>query len=447
MRIAWATHRGYFGATVTLRFARAFVPLATFWIGKLIIDTIVAARFHGAGASTLWRLVAFEVLIVAAGEVLSKSSTVIENLFGDLCSNHLSERLIRHAATLNLHHFEDPAFHDQLERAQRQTSGRIGLLVQLMAVTQDALTLASLGIAVFAYSPWLLLLLIATVVPGFLGDTHFTALEHALVYRWTPERRQLDYLRYLGTSDQTAKEVQAFGLAQWLVSRYRTIGHRLYEQNRRLSIRKGVAATALALLGMLGYYAGYVIILAQGYIGAISIGTLTFLIASFARSRDLAQRLLATLGNIYEQSLYTQDLFDFFELKPTIVSAPGALKVPVRFSQGITFEDVGFHYPGREEWAVRHLNLCIGPGERIALVGENGAGKTTLTKLLARLYDPTEGRILIDGVELREYDVESVRRAVSVIFQDFVRYDMFFDENTGVARSTGGIILEPSGRQ
>jgi len=419
---------------VALRFSRAFVPLATFWIGKLIIDTIVAARFGGTGASKLWRLVALELLIVAAGEILSKSSTVIESLFGDLCSNHLSERLIRHAATLDLHHFEDPAFHDQLERAQRQTSGRIGLLVQLMAVTQDALTLASLGIAVSVYSPWLLLLLIAAVVPGFLGETHFTALEHALVYRWTPERRHLDYLRYLGTSDQTAKEVQAFGLDRWLVRRYRTIGQRLYEENRHLSIRKGVAATGLGLLGMLGYYAGYVIILARGYYGTISVGALTFLIASFARSRDLAQRLLLTLGNIYEQSLYTQDLFDFFELKPTIVSPPGARQVPARLRQGITFEDVGFRYPGREEWAVRRLNLQIGPHERIALVGENGAGKTTLTKLLARLYDPSEGRILVDGVDLREYDLQSLRRAVSVIFQDFVRYDMLFDENVGVGQ-------------
>jgi ATP-binding cassette subfamily B protein len=185
---------------------------------------------------------------------------------------------------------------------------------------------------------------------------------------------------------------------------------------------------------MLAYYGGYAIILSRGYYGGITVGSLTFLIASFARSRDLAQRLLLTLGNIYEQSLYIQDLFDFFKLEPAITSPPGAPPVPERLSEGVVFEDVGFRYPGTERWAVRHLNFRIGPQERIALVGENGAGKTTIVKLLARLYDPTQGRILIDGVDLRHYDLDSVRRAVSIIFQDYVRYDMRFDENIGVGQ-------------
>lgn len=417
-----------------LRIVRACVPLATFWVGKLIIDTVVAAHSGQADISRMWRLVALEVLIVGAGEALSKASTVVESLFGELCSNRMSEMLIQHAATLDLSHFEDPAFYDQLERAQRQTSGRVGLLAQLLAVAQDTLTLGSLGLAVFVYSPWLLLLLISAVLPGFLGETHFASLEYALLYRWTPERRQMDYLRFLGASDQTAKEVQIFGLASWLAGRYRAIAQTLYRQNRQLSIRKGIAATGLSLLGLLAYYAGYAIILGQGYYGFISVGTLTFLIASFSRSRDLAQRLLLTLGNIYEQSLYIQDLFDFFKLEPVIVSRAGSPPVPARLSQGVVFENVGFRYPGSDRWAVRHLDLRVGPQERIALVGENGAGKTTIVKLLARLYDPTEGRILIDGVDLRHYDLDSVRRAVSIIFQDYVRYDMRFDENIGVGQ-------------
>ena len=419
-------------AAVVLRVARAGVPLATFWIGKLIIDTVVAARFGHSGLSTLWRLVVLEVAISSAAVAMDKASTVVESLFGELCSNRMSEMLIRHAATLDLSHFEDPAFYDQLERAQRQTTGRIGLLAQLLAIAQDALTVASLSCAVFVYSPWLLLLLFAAVLPGFLAETHFAALEYALLYRWTPERRQLDYLRFLGASDKTAKEVQIFGLASWLVDRYRAIAGRLYQHNRRLSLRKGFAATGLSLAGMLAYYGGYVLILARGYYGIISVGSLTFLIASFARSRDLTQRLLLTLGNIYEQCLYIQDLFDFFKLTPAVVSPPGAAPVPTHLSQGIVFEDVGFRYPGCNEWAVRHFNLTIGPHDRIALVGENGAGKTTVVKLLARLYDPTEGRILLDGVDLRHYELGSVRRAVSIIFQDFVRYDMRFDENIAV---------------
>ena len=434
LRLAWQTHRGYAATTFILRLARAGIPLATLWVGKLIIDTVVTARLGRADSARLWSLVALEILIVGVGEALSRASTVVESLFGDLCSNYLSAKLIEHAATLDLRHFEDPAFYDQLERAQRQTTGRIGLLAQLLAVGQDVLTLGSLAAAVFVYSPWLLALLVAAVLPGFFGETHFSSLEYSLLYRWTPERRQLDYLRFLGASDKTAKEVQIFGLATWLVKRYRALARRLYEANKRLSIRKGIVATGLSLLGMPAYYVGYAIILLRGFHGVISIGTLTFLLASFARSRDLAQRLLLTLSNIYEQSIYIKDLFDFFEMKPVIASRPGSRLAPPRIATGVVFEDVGFQYPGSATWAVRHLDISIAPGERIALVGENGSGKTTLTKLVARLYDPTEGRILLDGVDLREYNLESLRQAIGVIFQDFVRYDMRFDENIGIGQ-------------
>lgn len=434
LRLAWETHRGYAGATVALRLLRAGVPIATLWVAKLIIDTVVAAQTGQPNLSQLWLLVGLELIIVATGEALDKASTAVEGLFGDLCSNHISEKLIRHAATLDLRHFEDPAFYDRLERAQRQTTGRIGLLPQLLSVGQDLLTLVGLAAAVFVYSPWLLVLLLAAVLPGFLGETHFSSLEYSLLYRRTPERRQLDYLRFLSAGDKTAKEVQMFGLGEWLVGRYRMLAHRFYEENKRLALRKGVAATGLSLLGTLGYYAAYVIILWRGFYGTISIGTLTFLAAAFARSRALMERVLFTAGNIYEQGLYLRDLFDFLQMQPTIVSLPGARPVPAPIRRGLDFEDIGFQYPGSDTWALRHVDLHVGRGEKIALVGANAAGKTTLTKLLARLYDPTEGRILLDGVDLREYDLESLRRAIGVIFQDFVHYDLRFDENIGVGR-------------
>jgi len=417
---------------VLLRLLRAIVPITVLWIAKLIIDSVVAAHMGRPNISRLWLLVALELIVVSVGEAMEKASTAVESLLGDLCSNHISERLIAHAAALDLRHFEDPAFYDQLERAQRQTTGRIGLLPQLLSVGQDFVTLVSLAAAVFVYSPWLLALLVAAVLPGFLGETHFSSLEYSLLYRMTPERRQLDYLRFLSAGDKTAKEVQMFGLSQWLVSRYQKLARRFYEANRSLAIRKGVAATLLSLLGIVGYYAAYVIILRRGFYGSITIGTLTFLAASFARSRAATERLLLSAGNIYEQSLYIQDLFDFFKMQPSIVSPPDASAVPAPISQGLVFDDVGFQYPGSDAWAIRHVNLRIPPGEKIALVGENGAGKTTLAKLLARLYDPTEGRILLDGVDLRKYDLQSVRRAIGVIFQDFVHYDLRLDENIGV---------------
>lgn len=432
LHLVWETHRGYTAATVVLRLLRAGVPIATLWVAKLIIDAVVAARMGRPDISRLWLLVGLELLIVAFGEALDKASAAVEGLFGDLCSHHISEKLISHAAGLDLRHFEDPAFYDQLERAQRQTTGRIGLLTQLLSVGQDFATLASLAAAVFIYGPWLMALLLVAVLPGFFGETHFSSLEYLLLYRMTPERRQLDYLRFLSASDKTAKEVQMFGLSGWLIGRYRMLAHRFYEANKHLVIRKGFAATALSLLGILGYYAAYVVILRRGFYGVISIGTLTFLAGSFLRSRTTTERMLLSAGNIYEQCLYIQDLLDFFQMQPSIVSAPGARTVPEPIRQGIVFEDVGFQYPGSDLWAVRHVNLRIAPGEKIALVGENGAGKTTLTKLLTRLYDPTEGRILLDGVDLRQYDLQSVRRAFGVIFQDFVHYDLLLDENIGV---------------
>jgi ATP-binding cassette subfamily B protein len=432
LRLVWETHRGYATAIVLVRLLRATIPIATLWIAKLIIDSVVAARMGRPSISRLWLLVGLELVVVSVGEALDKASTALEGLFGDLCSNHISERLIAHASALDLHHFEDPAFYDQLERAQRQTTGRIGLLTQLLSVGQDLVTLLSLAAAVFVYGPWLLALLVTAILPGFLGEAHFSSLEYSLLYRMTPERRQLDYLRFLSAGDKTAKEVQMFGLSQWLVSRYRRLAHRFYEANRMLAIRKGVVATLLSLLGIVGYYAAYVIILWRGFYGIITIGTLTFLAASFLRSRSVTERLLLSVGNIYEQSLYIQDLFHFFNMQPRIVSPPGATAVPAPISQGLVFEDVGFQYPGSDSWAVRHVNLRIAPEEKIALVGENGAGKTTLAKLLARLYDPTEGRILLDGLDLRQYDLQSVRRSIGVIFQDFVHYDLRLDENIGV---------------
>src|SRR5215469_2018056 len=255
LRLVWETHRGYTLATVVLRLLRAGVPIASLWVAKLIIDAVVSARMGRPNLSRLWLLVGLELLIVSAGEVLDKASAAIEGLFGDLCSHHISEKIISHAARLDLRHFEDPAFYDRLERAQRQTTGRIGLLAQLLSVGQDFATLVSLAAAVFLYGPWLMVLLVGAVLPGFFAETHFSSLEYSLLHRMTPERRQLDYLRLLSASDRTAKEIQMFGLADWLVERYRLLARRFYEANRRLAIRKGFAAGALSLLGIVGYYA------------------------------------------------------------------------------------------------------------------------------------------------------------------------------------------------
>jgi ATP-binding cassette subfamily B protein len=431
-RLIWRTHRGYTSAMVVLRVMRSVVPVMTFWVGKLILDSVIAAKATHGSLTQVWRYLVLELAIVLTGEILARASSLIESLLGDLFSNAMSVQLMEHAAKLDLAQFEDPEFYDHLERARRQTVGRIALLSLLLSMSQDALTLLTLAGALIAYNPWLLLLLAVAVIPSFLGETHFASLGYSLLFRWTPERRQLDYLRYVGASDKTAKEVQMFGLAPWLTERYRDLSQKFYEENRDLSIRRGVVSALLSILGTVGYYAAYVVILIRAVRGDITIGTLTFLAASFGRGRDVIQSILLSASNVAEQALYLRDLFVFLEMRPTIESPPNARPVPAKIQSGFIFENVGFRYPGSEQWAIRNVDLVLRPGERVALVGENGAGKTTVSKLLARLYDPTEGRITLDGIDLREYDLASVRHAIGVIFQDFVRYDMRFDENIGV---------------
>jgi ATP-binding cassette, subfamily B, bacterial len=417
---------------MVLRVLRSVVPVATFWVGKLILDSVIAAKAGTSDIGHVWRYLVLEVGIVLVAEILARASSLVESLLGDLFSNAMSVRLMEHAARLDLAQFEDPEFYDHLERARRQTVGRIALLTLLLSLAQDALTLLTLAGALIAYSPWLLLLLALAVIPSFLGETHFASLGYSLLFRWTPERRQLDYLRYVGASNVTAKEVQMFGLAPWVTEKYATLSQRFYEENRDLSVRRGLVSALLSILGTIGYYAAYVIILIHAVRGEITIGMLTFLAASFGRGRDVIQSILLSASNVFEQALYLRDLFVFLDMQPTIESPPNARTVPAKIRSGFVFEDVGFRYPGSERWAVRNVDMTLEPGERVALVGENGAGKTTITKLLARLYDPTEGKITLDGVDLKEYDLASLRHAIAVIFQDFVRYDMRFDENIGV---------------
>jgi ATP-binding cassette subfamily B protein len=431
-RLIWRTHRGYAAVMIVLRVVRSVIPVTTFWVGKLILDSVIAAKSGNGSLSQVWPYLALELGIVLTGEILARASSLVESLLGDLFSNAMSVRLMEHAAKLDLAQFEDPEFYDHLERARRQTVGRIALLTLLLSMSQDALTLLTLAGALIAYSPWLLLLLAIAVIPSFLGETHFASLGYSLLFRWTPERRQLDYLRYVGASDKTAKEVQMFGLAPWITERYATLSQRFYEENRDLSIRRGMVSALLSILGTIGYYAAYVVILLHAVHGDITIGMLTFLAASFARGRDVIQSILLSASNVYEQALYLRDLFVFLGMRPTIESPPNARPAPKKVQSGFVFENVGFRYPGSERWAVRNVDMALKPGERVALVGENGAGKTTLTKLMARLYDPTEGRITLDGVDLKDYDLVSLRHAIGVIFQDFVRYDMRFDENIGV---------------
>lgn len=440
--LVWRTEPRYAVGVLLVRILGATVPLALLWVGKLIVDEVVlAVEGVGSGVPADWErlawLLALEFGIALGGTLLSRAGALLESLLGDLFANRTSVELMQHAAALDLEQLENSEVYDRLERARRQTIGRMSLFSLLLGTLQELITLVTITAAVALYVPWLLVLLLLAVLPSFVGETHFASLGYSLLYSWTPQRRQLDYLRYIGASDISAKELKLFGLSDFIVRRYGQLADEFYRANRRLAIRRSSVSVALNSIGTLGYYAAYAAIIYLAVIqhetpaGVITIGTLTFLAGSFRQSRDLMQRVLTSTAQIYEQTLYLDDLFGFFELAPRMAPS-GGRPVPQPIREGFVFEDVGFRYQTADRWAVRNLSFRLRPGERLALVGENGAGKTTLAKLLVRLYDPTEGRILLDGVDLREYDVTSLRRNAGVIFQDFVRYDFVLRENIAV---------------
>ncbi|MCO6485850.1 MAG: ABC transporter ATP-binding protein, partial [Saprospiraceae bacterium] len=433
LRIVWRTDPRLTTLNLGLRILKALLPLAILYVGKLLLDAIVGLTSgEETSKDVLWSLVLLEMGLVFASDLLGRAIQLVDSLLGDLVSNQTSYELIRHAATLDLYQFENPEFYDKMERARRQTTGRTVLLSQMLTQAQDILSLISLGAGLLAFYPWLILVLFLAVLPSFLGETYFNERTYSLVRSWTPERRELDYLRFIGASDQTAKEVKVFGLASFIADRFRSIAQRYYLANRRLALRRASWGGALGLVSTAAYYGAYVLIIRHTLTGAITLGTLVFLSGSFDRMRGLLQGFMSRFSSIAEGSLYLQDLFDFFAIRPAITSPSSPRPVPEIFRQGFRFEKVGFRYPGTDSWVLRDLTFDLKAGEKLALVGENGAGKTTLVKLLARLYDPTEGRILLDGHDLREYDPEMLRDKVGIIFQDFQRFSLSAAENIAI---------------
>ncbi len=434
--LLWVTSLGMTVANVLLRLARAAVPLALLYMGKLIVNEVVRLRQVGGepALTYLWMLVAAECGVALLSDLLRRAVALLDSLLGDRFSIHTSLRVMEHAAGLDLERFEDSTFYDKFERARQQTSGRILLMSQALSQIQDGVTLGLLAAGLVAFSPWLLLLLLVTLVPAFLGEAHFNGQTYSFMYQWTPERRELEYLRYTGASDDTAKEVKVFNLSGFLTDRYRTLAERFYRANRTLSVRRTGWGTGFAMVGSAGYYTAYGLILLRTVQGQLSLGDLTFLAGSFSRLQALLQDILVRFSSMAEGALYLRDLFAFFELTPRVQSPLHPCPFPRPIQVGFTFDNVGFQYAHSERWAIRHLSFTLPVGERLALVGENGAGKTTVVKLLARLYDPTEGRVLLDGHDLREYDPQEVRREIGIIFQDFVRYQLTAADNIAVGR-------------
>jgi ATP-binding cassette subfamily B protein len=431
----WEAGRTVVTLGLVFRVVASFLPIALLWITKLIIDGIVHAfTTHQPVTSGLWWLVAAEFGLAVLSSILGRTIDYLDTLLAEKYMRHVSIRVMQHAAQLDLMAYEDPIFYDRLERARVQATDRLGMIQSIGRLVQQVITTVTLSVSIMLFSPWLLLLLVAGVLPAFLGESHFAFLGYAKNFRQTPIRRQLDYLRVLGGSKEAAKELKLFGLKDFLVGRFTRLSDQIYGEDVALARRRLIAGSLLSIIGTAGYYSAYVFVIWRTVRGMLSIGTLTFLAGAILQASSNIQQIFSTLSSIADQALFLTDLIAFFEMRPTIRSKPNALPAPRPIQRGFEFRNVSFRYPGSSRMILNGLNFQLHPGERVALIGENGEGKTTMVKLLTRLYDPVEGQVLLDGVDLREYDLEDLYREIGVIFQDFMRYEMTARENIAVGR-------------
>lgn len=432
-KMVWRTSPPLTLANVLLRLIKSGVPLAQLFIGKLIIDEIVLlVNNKGDDYSTLWKWIAIEFSITLLSEVLSRLINLVDSLLGDLYGNFSSIELMNKAATIDLAMYENAEFYDKLERARRQTTGRVVLMSMVLSQLQDLITIFFLSAGLIAFEPWLILLLIVAVLPSFISEAYFSRFSYSLVRSWTPQRRELDYLRYIGASVETAKEIKVFGLDHFLSSRFKKIADEYFSVNKSLAIKRTIAGTVLQVLSVIAYYGAYILIILRTVKGVISLGDLTFLSGSFNRLQNQLQGILSTFTRITESALYLQDYYDFLAIKPTILDHADAISVSQKITHGLRFDKVGFKYPGTEEWALRNLSFTLQAGEKLALVGENGSGKTTLVKLISRMYDPSEGTIYLDEIDIKKYSLDSYRKLIGVIFQDYVRFSFKAGENIAI---------------
>ncbi|MBD0351838.1 MAG: ABC transporter ATP-binding protein [Flavisolibacter sp.] len=433
--MVWQTSPSLTILNAIIRIILSVLPLAMLYTSKLIIDQVVIITHSGnkhISLTYLWELIAIEFGLVVLMTALNRAVILIDNLLGNLFANFSSIKLMSHAATLDLEHYEDSLFYDKLERARQQTVGRVELLSQVLGQLQNFVTMSFLGVGLIIFNPWFSLILVFSTIPSFIGEYYFNNRNYELVRSQSQRRRELEYIRSVGASNETAKEVRLFNLSPFFIDRFRSIADKLYTDNKSLGVKRAIWGTFLGLLGTVGYYLAFVYIVMRVVAGALTIGDLTFLIGSIRQLGAVLQTVMKRFSTVSQGAIYLRDFYEFFEIKPKIVASHNPRPFPKPIQEGFTFENVSFKYANSNNWANRNLNFTLHAGEKLALVGENGAGKTTLVKLLARLYDPTEGRILLDGYDLREYDLDELRAEIGIIFQDYLRYQMTTSENIAV---------------
>ena len=414
------------------RLINAFTPVVILWVGKMIIDEIILqVSLEDKDFTQLWNLVLIEFAVVVLSDLLGRLINLTDGLLGDLYSNNSSEKIIRKTAELTIAQLEDPEFYDKLERARTQTNSRVELMSNALGQAESVISIFSLITGLVYFEPILILILILSIIPSFINEAKFSSTRYSLARSWTAERRELDYLRFIGANNQTAKEVKLFGLTDYIAERFKDLSNEYYHLNKKLSLKQSLYGSLFNILGILSYYGAYVYIILRVLTGVISIGELTFLSGSFNRLRNNLQGFFSRFTRISESALYLQDYFDFLDLRIEQTSE-SKTPIPETITQGFQINDLHFAYPGSKTEVLKGVTFTMKAGEKMAFVGQNGAGKTTLIKLFLRFYEPTQGEILLDGININKFDVDEYRNRFGVIFQDFFKYEFTLRENIAV---------------
>lgn len=414
------------------RLLNAFTPVVILWVGKLIIDEIILqVSLEDKDFTLLWNYVIIEFSVAVLSDLLGRLINLTDGLLGDLYSNASSEKIIRKTSELTIAQLEDPEFYDKLERARTQTNSRVDLMSNALGQTESLISMVSLIVGLVYFEPILILILVLSIIPSFINEAKFSRTRYSLARSWTAERRELDYLRFIGANNQTAKEIKLFGLTDFIAERFKNLSNDYYFINKKLSINQSLYGSLFNILGVLSYYGAYVYIVLRVLTGVITIGELTFLSGSFNRLRSNLQGFFSRFTRISESALYLQDYFDFIDLS-TEQTSEAKIPMPTTITQGFQVNDLHFAYPGSENEVLKGVTFKLDVGEKMAFVGQNGAGKTTLIKLFLRFYEPTRGEILLDGINISHFDVDEYRKRFGVIFQDFFKYEFTLRENIAV---------------
>jgi ATP-binding cassette subfamily B protein len=428
LRLVWRSSPAATAALAVLTLCAAVTPLAIAWVGKAIVDAVVA---HQRAAAL--RFVLYELMLVAGQAAILRGLGLLRELLGARLSVDINVLILEKAQTLELQHFEDSEFYDQLTRARREASSRpLSVVTETFQLLQNTLTLAGYIALLVGFSPLAVAGLVLAAIPATVAEMQFSAAAFRLRNWRSPDTRRLNYLEYVLANDQHVKEVKLFGLGPTLLDRYRTLGESFYRDDKALAKRRTFWAYALSLIATGAFYGCYAVMAIAAATGRLSLGNLTLYLVAFRQGQQAFQSMLSAIGGMYEDNLYMSNLWSYLAIATS--RAPQSLPPAATDTTetGIRFVGVGFRYPGQQEFALRGLDVYVPRGRSIALVGHNGAGKTTLVKLLTRLYEPTEGTILLDGRDLRSWDAEALRSRIGVIFQDFNRYQFTLRENVGV---------------